>query len=341
MIKMASILWNALLLFGLASTGATAQQVTGGYHEIVIVTADTSRWTDEFAPIAGWEVRESGDVGQKWLTLWGVDTPARYTVIGNPGTERGFIRLVEFDGEPADFIRPNGQSWDTGGLFDFNMRVTDMEAARRALMNRGWAAPSDPVEFSFGPFVVQEWLPRGPDGVRIAVIERVAPPLEGWPHMRKFSRAFNATMVVADIEDARRFWREGMGFKSYIEHKAPSKEAGPNVLGIPHNLATEIVRDVSILHPDGKNEGSIELLAYEGATGADFSTRTDMPNRGIARLRFPVSGLAALRQKISGLGYAVTDIATGLPVSGIGTVDVFVATAPGGTKIELYEVAGN
>ncbi len=339
--KLIPTFWNTLLLLVLASTGATAQQVTGGYHEIVIVTADTSRWTGEFAPFAGWEVRESGDVDPGWLTLWGVDRQARYTVIGNPGTERGFIRLVEFDGAPADFIRPNGQSWDTGGLFDFNMRVTDMEAARSALMNKGWAAPSDPVQFSFGPFVVQEWLPRGPDGVRIAVIERVAPPLEGWANLRKFSRAFNATMVVADIADARRFWREGLGFKSYIEHKAPSKEAGPNVLGIPHNLATEIVRDVSILHPDAKNEGSIELLAYEGATGADFSGKTDMPNRGIARLRFPVSGLEALWQKVSGLGYAVTDIAKELPMSGIGIVDVFVATAPGGTKIELYEVVGN
>lgn len=326
------------LLLAMVPQPAQAQEVVGGYHELLIVTADRDKWVEEFAPIAGWEVRDNGAVDQGWLSLWNVEGSAQYTVIGNPGTSRGFIRLIEFDGLPADFIRPNDQSWDTGGLFDFNMRVADMAETRRALMDAGWAAPSEPVEFSFGPFVVQEWLPRGLDGVRLAVIERVNPSLEGWPHMRKFSRAFNATMVVADIADARRFWREGLGFQSYIEHRAPSREAGPNVLGIPHNLATEITRDVSILHPDAKNEGSIELLAYEGASGADFSNRTDMPNRGLARLRFQVNGLAGLRAKVSALGYPVTAIATGLPISGVGNVNVFVATAPGGTKIELYEL---
>lgn len=327
-----------LFLLAISFSPTQAQRVTAGYHELLIVTADRSAWLESFVPIAGWEVRESGTVDEGWLSLWGVDQSAAFTVIGNPGTERGFIRLIEFDGEPTDFIRPNGQSWDTGGLFDFNMRVADMDATRRALMDAGWTGASEPIEFSFGPFVVKEWLPRGLDGVRLAVIERVRPPLEGWPNMKKFSRAFNATMIVADIEDARRFWRDGMGFQPYLDHKAPSKQAGPNVLGLPHNLATDIVRDVSILHPDGKNEGSIELLAFEGARGSDFSGRTDMPNRGLARLRFPAEGLAEVREYISNLGYPVTDIVSGLPISGVGTVDVFVATAPGGTKIEIYEV---
>lgn len=317
---------------------ANAQRVTEGYHELLIVTADASAWIGEFVPIAGWEVRETGSVDDGWLSLWGVERAATYTVIGNPGTERGFIRLIEFEGEPGDFIRPNGQSWDTGGLFDFNMRVADMDATRRNLMDAGWTGASEPIQFSFGPFVVKEWLPRGLDGVRLAVIERVQPPLEGWPNMKKFSRAFNATMVVTDIEDARRFWRDGMGFRSYLDHKASSKTSGPNVLGLPHNLATEIVRDVSILHPNGENEGSIELLAFEGARGSDFSGRTDMPNRGLARLRFPAEGLAEVREYIANLGYQVSDIVGGLPMSGVGTVDVFVATAPGGTKIEIYEV---
>lgn len=325
------------------SVSLEAQEVTGGYHEVVIVTKDRSQWTEEFAVTAGWQELGSGTVDGGWLDLWGVDKGAEYTLLGNPGTTRGYIRLIEFGGEPGPLIRPNDQAWDVGGIFDFNMRVTDMERARSELMAGGWSAASDPVQFSFGPFVVKEWIPRGPDSVRIAVIERVSPALEGWPYLKKFSRAFNATMVVAatDIANARHFWMQGMGFKSYLEHRSPSKDAGPNVLGIPYNLATEVVRDVSILHPDGKNEGSIELLAFEGATGADFANRTAMPNRGIARLRFPVKGLQALADKLSTMGYRVSDIATGLPMTGIGTVNVAVATAPGGSKIELFEKVGD
>lgn len=341
MIQKTSRLILAAFTAMLASHVISAQQVTGGYHEIVIVTADRQAWLEGFAEIAAWQEIGSGRVDQGWLDLWNVSQKANYTLIGNPGAARGYVRLVEFDGKPAPLIRPNDQAWDTGGLFDFNMRVADMEASREQLMLRGWSAASDPVQFSFGPYVVKEWIPRGPDSVRIAIIERVSPPLEGWPHIKSFSRAFNATMIVGDIADARRFWKEGLGFTSYLEHRSASEKAGPNVLGIPHNLAPEIVRDVSILHPEGKNEGSIELLAFEGAAGADFSARTDMPNRGLARLRFPVAGLAALTKKLTSMGYQVSAIAAGLPLSRVGTVNVAVATAPGGAKIEFYEVVGD
>ena len=316
-----------------------AQTVTAGYHEIVIVTADSSQLQDMFEQVGAWRVIGDGEVDRKWLKMWNVQSEATYTLLANPGSTRGFIRLIEFEGGASPLIRPNDQAWDTGGIFDFNMRVTDMKAARVALMELGWSSFSDPVQFSFGPFVVKEWLPRGPDSVRIAVIERVKPTLEGWPNLKKFSRAFNATMIVADIAEARRFWRKGLGFTSYLEHKSGSKEAGPNVLGIPHNMAASVVRDVSILHPSGKNEGSIELLAYEGATGRDFSGQTAMPNRGLARLRFPVEGLGLLVIKLRSMGFTVSDIAEDMPLSGVGTVNMAEATAPGGSKIDLYEIA--
>ena len=63
-------------------------------------------------------------------------------------------------------------------------------------------ATSDPIEFNFGPFIVREWITRGPDGIVLAAIERVQPALEGWPQLRKLSRAFNATHIVPDIEAA-------------------------------------------------------------------------------------------------------------------------------------------
>lgn len=338
MIKKIGVIIAAIAFSVSPFSGANAQTVTAGYHEIVVVTADSEQLQTTFEEVGAWQAIGSGEVDSKWLKMWNVTSAAKYTLLANPGSTRGFVRLIEFEDDVGKLIRPNDQAWDTGGIFDFNMRIADMDAARTALMDRGWSSFSDPVEFSFGPFVVKEWLPRGPDSVRVAVIERVKPTLEGWPNLKKFSRAFNATMLVADITEARRFWREGLGFTSYLEHKSGSKEAGPNVLGIPHNMATSVVRDVSILHPQGVNEGSIELLAYEGATGHDFSDRTAMPNRGLARLRFPVEGLAALVAKLRAMGFAVSDISKDVPLSGVGRVNIAEATAPGGSKIDLYEI---
>ncbi len=339
MIEKFSSVLVAIVLLVAPFAGANAQTVTAGYHEIVIVTANGGQLQTMFEEVGAWQVIGTGNVDRKWLKMWDVGAAAKYTLLANPGSKRGFVRLIEFDGTAAPLIRPNDQAWDTGGIFDFNMRIADMDTARMALMKRGWSSFSDPVQFSFGPFVVKEWLPRGPDSVRIAVIERVKPTLEGWPNLKKFSRAFNATMIVADITEARRFWREGLGFTSYLEHKSGSREAGPNVLGIPHNMATSVIRDVSILHPQGRNEGSIELLAYEGATGRDFSGRTSMPNRGLARLRFPVEGLEAMVVKLRAMGFEVSDIAVDMPLSGVGSVNIAEAIAPGGSKIDLYEMA--
>lgn len=333
------LLLSGLIVFFFTAS-ASAQQVLEGFQEVVLVTKDRQAWVSTMEEAGGWETLGEGDVSQSWMALWGVEGNAQYTLIGNPGTKRGFIRLIEFD-TPADLIRPNDQTWDTGGLFDINLRVADMEAARSSLMKQGWSASSDPVSFTFGPFVVSEWIPRGPDSVRFAIIERIQPTLEGWPHLKKLSRVFNSTMVIENMAEGRRFWEGLLGFKTYLEHKGASKEEGPNVLGLPHNITTQVPREVVILHPDAKNEGSIELLTFEGATGRSFEARSGMPNRGLSRLRFPVSGLDALAKKASSMGYQVEARGQGLPLSGVGSVNVAVLVAPGGARIELYEAAGD
>ena len=108
-------------------------------------------------------------------------------LIGNPGTERGYLRVVGLDGVESELIRPAPHSWDTGGIFDVNVRVWEIEDRLEELRRQGWDAHSEVVRFTFGPFVVKEVLARGPDGVTIAMIERLEPPLEGWPHLKRLS----------------------------------------------------------------------------------------------------------------------------------------------------------
>jgi len=328
----------SFLFITFMSVSLAAQQVTAGFHEAVIVTDDRAKWVSVFEDVAGWQLLGEGTVDSGWLKLWGVDDTAKYSVMVNPGTNRGYVRFIEFDTIRAPRIRPNDQAWDIGGVFDLNMRVLNMAETRAALMAHGFSAGDDPVGFTFGPFVVNEWLPSGPDGVRFAVIERVAPTLEGWPQLKKLSRVFNSTMIVADMKEARAFWEGFLGFKPYLLHRGASDKEGPNVFGMPHNWVTKIERDVAILHPEGINEGSIELLAFDGLTGRDFSEQTAMPNRGLSRLRFPVKGISALKNKALKYGVKVIAEARKLPLTGIGIVDVLIIEAPGGARIELFEV---
>jgi hypothetical protein len=187
-------------------------------------------------------------VDETVLAAWGLGpgVTAQQVLLGNPGTERGFVRLVRFEGADQVQIRPNAQTWETGGILDFNVRVADMARKAGQVQAAGWIGHSDPVRFSFGPYTVVEWIPVGPDGVSLAMIERVAPPLEGWPALREFSRTFNSTQVVRDLDAALAFYGGVLGFQPYLEARSTTPSPGENVLGLPWEMAQQVNRRVWI-----------------------------------------------------------------------------------------------
>ncbi len=314
--------------------------ISGGYQEAVFNVSDIESQIAFYQSVAGWELVYRGEVKRSLIDAYELpdDVTATEVVLANPGSERGFVRLIEYNGIEQLQVRSSAQSWDPGGWFDVNTRVADMDAKFREFQTHDWQAVSDPVEFSFGPFVVEEWLARGPDGIVIAMIERKQPPLEGWPHLKELSRLFNATQIVSDFDAAREFYVEKLGFEIYLEHSGPSEEPAPNVLGLPNNLAAEIARHVVILHPTGINEGSIELFAFEGLTGTDFGARSELANLGIFTLRFPVSDIdrfhAHVRDQQIDVALSPTDVSL-LPY---GDGRLMAIRGPGNVWIEFYEL---
>jgi catechol 2,3-dioxygenase-like lactoylglutathione lyase family enzyme len=267
-----------------------------GWTEVVQSVSDLTYHRRFLQEVAGWEVINQGLVDSTALAAWQLDPAitADQTLMGNPGTERGYIRLIQFHGVEQEQIRSNAQPWESGGILDINVRVQDMDANFHEIQGKGWHAYSDPVRYSFGPFEVKEWITVGPDGLSIALIERIEPALQGWPQMRDISRAFNSTQVVSDMPAALHFYRDVLGFRKYMYWKGVSEEAGPNVLGLPLELTTQIEREVWILHPDGLNEGSVELLQFHGLSGRELAPLAIPPNLGLLMLRFPVDDLDAL-----------------------------------------------
>ncbi len=318
---------------------ANAEFEIDGFNEAVLSVSDAEYYKEFFETIGGWESRYSGQVSQQQLENWGLgkDVSAKEVLMANKGADRGFIRLVQFSGVDQQIIRSNDQSWDTGGIFDLNIRVQDMEALQQEMEARYWQSGTDPVAFKFGKFSVKEWIPRGPDGVRFALIERLAPKLEGWPNLKKFSRTFNSTQIVRDMDKSMHFYRDILGFEMYMEHVGASSKAGPNVLGLPHNLTTEIPRKVYILHPEGINEGSIELLSFDGAVGKDFSGLARLPNLGIAMLRLPVVNIEGLYQYLRDHDVPVVYEMSEVKVAPYGEVKQFTVSAPEGALLEFYE----
>ena len=287
---------------GIRAETSTKAEVTdelpftiSGWTEVVHSVSDLQQHTRFMLEVAGWEIIDSGPVGAATLAAWQLDSnvTAEQVLVGNPGTSRGYIRLVRFDNAEQVQIRSGAQPWESGGIFDINLRVLDMAENFREFQAHGWHAWGDPVHYNFGPFEVKEWIAVGPDAIAYALIERIQPPLEGWPQLRDISRVFNSTQVVPDMPAALHFYRDILGFKKYLYWRGVSEHAEPNVLGLPHELTTEIEREVWILHPEAMNEGSVELVRFHGLSGRDLAPRAAPPNLGILMLRFPVDDLEA------------------------------------------------
>ncbi len=329
----------AALLASSMSHSAPDVLPQAGYREVVLSVRDIGQWAQTMTDLGGWAVVAEGAVDRRQLSAWGLaeTVSAREAVMRNPLATRGEVRLIQFNGIEQDQIRSGAQSWDTGGWFDFNVRVADLASQQQQLQRLGWQATSDPVRFTFGPFEVIEWLPRGPDGVVLALIERIKPVLTGWPDVQRgMSRAFNATQIVTDISLARAFYEDVLGFKPYLEHSGASREPGPNVLGLPHNLAAEITRHVVILHPQGVNEGSVELIEFAGLTGTDYSARAIPPNLGILMLRFPVSDVQAFAETMRAKGVALAYEPTTVALPPHGPVAIVGLRGPGGALLEFF-----
>lgn len=310
-----------------------------GWQEITAIVADIAAQSETFKQVGGWDVIEEGELSQEEKRAWGLSESAAgsFVLLANPGTSSGYLRMIELEGVAQQQIRANTQSWDSGGIFDFNVRVTDSDSIYQQLQARGWQATAEPQRFQFGPFDVTEWIARGPDGITIAMIERHAPALEGWPHLRDFSRTFNATQVVQDWPASLHFYREVLGFKPYLEHRGASGGNGANVLGMPLSLAKKVERDVQILHPEGTNEGSVELLYFAGLTGRDVSEHALPPNLGLSSLRFPTQNIAALNDHLKDEGYTMFSDAKTFALAPYGTVTMIGVRAPNGSLLEFFE----
>lgn len=318
----------------------TAQIIPNGWRETVISVRDEEAMAEFYTSVLGWERRAAGAVDQTQLAAWGLpeSASARYILVANPGSDRGFVRIVSFRNVAQRRIREHDNFWDTGGIFNMNLRAADMASLAPKFTDGGWQAVSEPVQLTFGPFVVNEWIPRHSDGVRIALIERIAPKLEGWPNLVTTSRSFNSTQIVADLDRALAFYQGVLGFETFIETRGPSSAPAESVIGLSREAMVSITRDVKIVNPAGSdNDGSIELLEFEGYSGRDFSAYSRPPNLGNLALRFPVPDMDALIAHLAKHNVALEYAPVEASLAPYGRVKITAIRAPDGAWLEFFE----
>jgi catechol 2,3-dioxygenase-like lactoylglutathione lyase family enzyme len=91
------------------------------------------------------------------------------------------------------------------------------------------------------------------------------------------------------------------------------------------------------VHPAGINEGSVELLRFEGAEGRDVSSRAVPPNLGILMLRFPVGDIDAFAAHAASEGIEIVMPPLTVELAPYGVRKLLAVRGPGGAWIEFFE----
>lgn len=306
-----------------------------GYAEAVLGVRDTGPWREFFCQLGDWEVLHAGPAGAAGPAT--TTAGAEELLLGRLEWPCGRVRLVAEPAGAADLIRPqDSMPWDTGGIFDLDIRCADLHHLREQMLELGWADLSRVVDWQFGDLHIREWLARGPEGVVVAVVQRLYPPLDPPLPLRGFGNAFNSSQTVGDIDAALGFYA-ALGFESLARHSGPLGGGGGEVLGFSAEAARDTPVELAIVAPDGAMNGSVELVAMPQSPGRDLAARAAPGGLGIRALRFPVPDLPAFARRLAREGLAPVAGPAEVRLEPFGTKSMLAVRSPDGALLEFYE----
>ena len=307
-----------------------------GFEEVVGIVHSARDAARRLADSFGYQVLHEGTPDPRALASLGV--PAEWkaveTLVGDPAQQRGTMRLISFPDRDTAQMRPGGSCWDTGGIFDINIRALYNIEEVGARMNRnGFVAYTPVTRWQFGPLDVKEHVFNDADGIAIAIMERMAPPLEGHQTVtNQCSYIFNSTQSVRDFAAARTFYVDVLGWNP-IQETEWTHEDGHNCIGLPVSVAKTCPLKVGIYQSNGVNEGSVEIIEL-AVDGIDMSGGRP-PQRGIAALRFPMSDPQAFLNRAAGGGCEIVPLAEAELVP-YGNVMLGGAITPWGARLDVF-----
>jgi catechol 2,3-dioxygenase-like lactoylglutathione lyase family enzyme len=310
-----------------------------GWNEVVFSVEDLAATEQLYTEVAGWEVLHRGKACSNQAVAWNLDESTRIgeVLLGNPGEERGYVRLVTFRDVAQRQIRSSGRFWDVGGFSNVSSRVTSIKDTFGSLQKRGWVGHHDPVKYQVGPFTVIEAAATGHDGIVFSLVERIEPKLEPDALPGRFGSPFNAPQVVKDFKESLEFFVERLGFKVALETQITWQPPGANVFGLPYQIAMATPVEVAIVQPQGQVLGCIELLGPGELMGQDFSYHAKPPNLGVLAVRFPVDGLMEYIRRLEAKGVPLLMEPTEVVLEPFGTANVVAVRSPNGSWLEFYE----
>jgi len=303
-----------------------------GFTTLVMVSSNADQLTRFYGDL-GWHMKTIA-VGLEEREFWGAPASTEYAhFLTAPNADCSILILKVTDDTPL--LRPRDTPLiSPGGIFDINMRTVNAEFAVDFLQSHNWRLLMPPIPWQFGASSVKEFLVMQDDGIVLAVMERVSPPLEGITFDR-MSDVFNSTQMVQDIERSTAFYEE-IGFPKFVDFRGNMPGDGAHVLDLQDYSPQESEVHLTISHPEQKMEGSIELISVPNIERR--SLERHQFGRGLLALRIPTADSNALYNKITSSPLDITIAAEMRERTIAGQKQrCFAILSPDGARLEFYE----
>lgn len=261
--------------------------------------------------------------------LYGLaDSTARYAMLKNNEQET-LLQLIAFSNNTRKYIRDGRPAWDYGYL-DIAVRAKDNYQSCLELTEQGYTYMSTPVHYvaDWINMDVSEGVLIGPDKLPIAMIQRLKEPIPEFEG--RFSMLTDCAQIMRDMEEAKRFYGDVLGFQKVFDAAMPDGLVDP-VVQVPYGTHTHMVMYLVPGCP------VVELVHYsiEGKSMADAAKPE---NIGLFATAFQTDDLEGTLADCKAAGFAQLRDTWVCELQPYGTIKSAWVKGPSDTIVEFFEI---
>ena len=339
-LRVLSLITSTVLFFSSVHSNTTPL-TESPWQEVVISVNNIERIAEFFIKIGDYQIINEGSISVSAIKSYGLKEgmTGEELVLKAKNDDSPYIRLVDFDINNKQPMRPGSHAWDTGCYFSLMLRMKELDDIYNDLIEMGWWTETPIASLTFGESRLKVVIFKGPDGIQIQGYERLTPPLpESYPEFTNISQPFNIMQTINNREKSRQFFVDLLGFETFFfGNPYVDPEEGTTPLGLPLSLTTESRYRTAIFYPIPGEFGRVEMIEFMDLRGHDFSNRCNAPNLGLLSIKYPVDDILETKKILKSRKKDISIEIKTLQLEPYGNIKMISLESPDGAIIEFFQ----
>lgn len=245
--------------------------------------------------------------------------------------QTSLLELIEFKPHSDKFIREIGNTRDYG-LFSIAFRAKNVAAACDRFKQQGYQFICPPITYTpnWVPVTVKEAIMVSPNGIPIALIERLTEPIPEFEG--EFSIILDSSQTVADLDAVTQFYVDVLGLNLVFDQVLPPGMID-DILNFPQGTESRM----AFLTQPGSKTPLLELI-QSSVEGKYLSDIAKPPNLGLFAIAFATDNLKLLIDKLQQHQIKILSEPVEIAISEQEQVKAIIVEGPNGVNLQFFEM---